>query len=395
MKVKLRELGEIVTGNTPSKQVTEFWDSDDICFVKPDTISDTGISTILSSAEHLAEAARSKARVVGNDAVLVTCIGSIGKIGITGQGEFAFNQQINAIIPNRRVNPKYLAYALVFAKPQLIAIANAPVVPIINKSQFGDFEINIIEGLQKQAEVARTLDIVAGVISKRQQQLSTLNDLIKARFVEMFGNPFDIGNPAKWPQKPIRQIAASISDGSNVDKAIYKRHGDVLFLRIQNVWCNEFRLEDSVYISKDENAEYKDTSLKHGDLLITKIGRYYTSDSSLGRVSVYLGDDDKANYSNNIMRIRFTDVVNSEFVNALMNLDDYNRFIRKTSVGGTDKRALSKSLIAEYPIVVPPINKQNEFVDSIHQIDKSKSVIQKTLDETQILFDSLMQKYFG
>ena len=129
--------------------------------------------------------------------------------------------------------------------------------------------------------------------------------------------------------------------------------------------------------------------------MITKIGRYYTSDSSLGRVSVYLGDDDKANYSNNIMRIRFTDVVNSEFVNALMNLDDYNRFIRKTSVGGTDKRALSKSLIAEYPIVVPPINKQNEFVDSIHQIDKSKSVIQKTLDETQILFDSLMQKYFG
>ena len=248
------------------------------------------------------------------------------------------------------------------------------------------------EKRQKIVAVLKKLDCA---IRLRKCQLENLDNLIKARFVEMFGNHFDTRNTIDWPIKTIGNLAVSISDGSNVDKALYKDSGDVLFLRIQNVWCNEFRLDDSVYISEAENKAYKDTSLKHGDLLITKIGRYYTEDSSLGRVSVYLGEDDKANFSNNIMRIRFGEEINSEFVNALMNLDDYNKYIRRTSVGGTDKRALSKGLIANYPILVPPIDKQNEFVGFIHQIDKSKFTIQQSLNETQKLFDSLMQQYFG
>ena len=66
----------------------------------------------------------------------------------------------------------------------------------------------------------------------------------------------------------------------------YQKNGDILFLRIQNVWSNEFRLEDSVYISTSVNEKYHSTSLRTGDLLITKIGRYYTKDSSLGRVAI-------------------------------------------------------------------------------------------------------------
>jgi len=231
--------------------------------------------------------------------------------------------------------------------------------------------------LNRQQEIVEVLDKITKIIEERKLELLQLDDLIKARFVEMFGNPFDAKTPVVWPIKTINDLAESISDGSNVDKALYKEQGDVLFLRIQNVWCNEFRLDDSVYISESENEEYIDTSLKHGDLLITKIGRYYTADSSLGRVSVYLGDDDKANYSNNIMRVRFKEGINSEFANALMNLDDYNKFIRRTSVGGTDKRALSKGLIASYPVIVPSIEKQNEFVDFVHQVDKSKVVAEK------------------
>ena len=249
--------------------------------------------------------------------------------------------------------------------------------------------------ITEQRAIVELINQVVEIKEKRVAELTKLDELIKARFVELFGNPFDIQNPVDWPIKTIKELAESISDGSNVDKMLYREHGDVLFLRIQNVWCNEFRLEDSVYITESDNEEYMDTSLKHGDLLITKIGRYYTADSSLGRVSVYLGEDNKANYSNNIVRVRFGKGVNSEFVNALMNLDDYKKYIRRTSVGGTDKRSLSNGLISSYPIIVPSITKQNEFVDFSHQVDKSKAAVQKSLDETQVLFDSLMQKYFG
>ena len=204
----------------------------------------------------------------------------------------------------------------------------------------------------------------------------------------MFGDPF---NNKKWQTQKLRNIALSISDGSNVDKIYYEEKGDVLFLRIQNVWFNEFKLDDSVYISKDVNSQYLDTSLHHGDLLIAKIGRYYTKDSSLGRVSVYLGEDDKANYSNNIMRVRLNNEVSSEFVNILMNLDDYNSYIRKVSVGGTDKRALSKAIIGDLPIIMPPKQLQIEFLQFVEQIDKSKyycvltlKIIEKLLAEVKL-----------
>lgn len=78
-----------------------------------------------------------------------------------------------------------------------------------------------------------------------------------------------------------------------------------------------------------------------------------------------------------------------------MNLDDYNKYIRNVSVGGTDKRALSKKIIGELPIVVPPEQIQQQYVEFLHQVDKSKAAVQKALDEAQTLFDSLMQQYFG
>lgn len=244
-----------------------------------------------------------------------------------------------------------------------------------------------------QNRIVKILDTVSGIIQLRKKELNQLDYLIQARFVEMFGNPFDT---SKWTVKKLKDISESMVDGSNVNPDYYEPEGEVLFLRIQNVWRNEFRLDDSVYIAQEINKnQYYDTSLRTGDLLITKIGRYYTKDSSLGRVSVYRGDDDCANYSNNIMRVRLDSSVNSEFVNVLLNLEDYQFFIKRTSKGGTDKRALSKSLIGSYPIILPPKELQDEFVGFVKRIDKSKSAIKKSLEKTQLLFDSLMQKYFG
>ncbi len=255
-------------------------------------------------------------------------------------------------------------------------------------------EANIqIPSIEKQLEIVKTLDNLTNLIGLHNQQLSKLDELVKARFVELFGDPFDT---TKWTVKTLKDVSESMVDGSNVNPDYYETKGEVLFLRIQNVWRNEFRLDDSVYITQEINQKhYYDTSLKTGDLLITKIGRYYTKDSSLGRVSVYRGNEDCANYSNNIMRVRLNDSVNSEFVNTLLNLDDYQSYIKRTSKGGTDKRALSKSLIGSYPIIIPPKALQDEFVSFIKQTDKSKVVVQKALDEAQTLFDSLMQEYFG
>ena len=197
MEVMIKELGTIITGNTPSKKNEEFWNSEDICFVKPDIISDNGINEIFESNEYISEEAKKKARVVSKDSIFITCIGSIGKIGIALEGEYAFNQQINAIVPNGKVLPKYLAYNLLYNRSRLVSIANAPVVPIINKSQFSDFTIKIDSNKNKQLEIVNVLDKLTHIIEQRNDELSTLDDLIKARLNKI---------AARWPVKAVAQF---------------------------------------------------------------------------------------------------------------------------------------------------------------------------------------------
>lgn len=390
--VKLKECGVILTGNTPKTSELKNYCSRDIPFVKPSDIEDNNLNYIESAEFYISEFARSNARIIPKNSVLVTCIGIIGKVAINSI-ECAFNQQINAIVPDVSIClAEYIAYALCYKKNILQSVANAPVVPILNKTQFSEIEIEL-PALSEQVQIVKKLSALDIIINERKQQLQKLDELVKSRFVEMFGDPFDT---TKWAVKKLKDISESMIDGSNVNPDFYKLQGDVLFLRIQNVWRNEFRLDDSVYITQEINHKYYyDTSLKTGDLLITKIGRYYTKDSSLGRVSVYRGENDCANYSNNIMRVRLNDSVNSEFVNVLLNLDDYQSYIKRTSKGGTDKRALSKSLIGSYPIIIPPKTLQEKFVSFVKQVDKSKFEVQQSLEKLETLKKALMQKYFG
>ena len=309
--------------------------------------------------------------------IIMPMIGTIGNpCLIQGYTDFAIKNVALIKFPNDEIKNKFVLYFLKSdAFKRYVESKNkGGTQKFLSLGDIRNIEIPQLSTAE-QKEIIWRLEKVESVIKLREQELKQLDHLIKARFVELFGNPFDT---TKWPVKELKDISESMIDGSNVNPDYYESEGDVLFLRIQNVWRNEFRLDDSVYISQEVNHKhYYETSLKTDDLLITKIGRYYTKDSSLGRVSLYRGKDDCANYSNNIMRVRLTDSVNSEFVNALLNLDDYQSYIRRTSKGGTDKRALSKSLIGSYPIIIPPKSLQNEFADFVAQVDKSKFVLKK------------------
>ena len=225
------------------------------------------------------------------------------------------------------------------------------------------------ENVDEQKAIADILDKIVATIRKRRVQVSLCDDLVKSQFIEMFGDPF---TTTEWDKKPLREVSVSIYDGSNIPKDLYCSTGSIVFYRIQNVWRNEYHLDDLVYISSGTSRIYSDSSLNTNDILITKIGRFYTKDSSLGRVALYKGETGKAHFSNNIMRIRLKAEVKGEYINALLNLDVYQAYIKKVSVGGTDKRALSKMIIGELPIPVPPIDLQKKFVALLEQTDKSK-----------------------
>ena len=150
--VRLKDIAQIITGSTPSMAVKDYYKSKDIRFYKPsDLIND--INNLKDSDYWISEEARTVARIVPPNSILVSCIGTVGKIGITNT-ESTCNQQINAILPNKKFNHIYLAYNIATIKEKLQHIAKAPVVPIINKTTFGNIEIKFETNIELQNQFA-------------------------------------------------------------------------------------------------------------------------------------------------------------------------------------------------------------------------------------------------
>lgn len=363
----MKELGEIITGNTPSKKTEAFWSSEDICFIKPDIIADDGINEIVDSNEYISENARKKARIVGKNSIFITCIGSIGKIGIASDGEYAFNQQINAIIPNDRVQPKYLAYNLLFNKPRFVAIANAPVVPIINKSQFGEFTVNIETDIDRQCEIVDVLDKFTQIIQQRNKEIFALDELIKARFVEMFGDP--VMNEKGWITKSLLDMGRC-KNGMNF-------HYDDEGVEINCLGVGDFK-ELSIIDNTDElptvslkEMPSEEYLLKDDDIVFV---RSNGNKALVGRsIAVYPGNV-PTTFSGFCIRYRKHD--NEIIVPYLLRALKADSMRMKMTGRGANIQNLNQQILGTLVIPVPPIELQNQFADFVKQVDKSKFINQ-------------------
>ena len=390
---KLGELGKIITGNTPKTSDAQNYESNDICFVKPSDFTDNEITEIYQSEFYISEYAKDKARVLPTDSILVTCIGIIGKVAIN-KVPCAFNQQINAIVPEKKVcDPRYVAYAIQNMQPQMQSTANAAVVPILNKTQFLNIEVPLLP-IGEQKRIACNLNKIDKLISLRKQQLAKLDELVKARFVEMFGEP--IGNPMGWPVNHLVEISQLITNG-NTPKGGSENYVEtgIAFLRSQNVWRNRIDLSDVVYIDEDTHRAMKKSSVCHNDILITKTGRINTENSSLGRAALFQGKDNSANINGHVYLVRLKEGVNPRFVVTILTGEAYRKYIRKVCVGGIDKRQINLEQVEEFPIIKPPLLMQNDFATFVERVDQQKQTVQQSLEKLDLMKKALMQEYFG
>ena len=265
--------------------------------------------------------------------------------------------------------------------------------PKLNQKMLNEIPIPVVEDSQIEI-VVNLAENLKSIIELRKQELSCFDDLIKARFVEMFGDA--VANPKGWSVKKLKELSVQINSG-NTPKGGSENYVEegITFFRSQNVWKDRLEMEDIAYIDDETHASMKRSSLKHGDILMTKTGRINTENSSLGRAALYLGEDDKANVNGHVYFIRLKPGVNNRFILRILVSPEYRDLIRGVCVGGIDKRQLNKEHIEDFPIICPPSDMVDEYVAVVDQVDKSKVAVQKALDETQLLFDSLMQKYFG
>ena len=392
MKVRLKELGTIFTGNTPSKKVDEYWSNRDIKFIKPDVIKDE-LCVISSANEYISASAKNVSRIVPANSILVTCIGEIGRVGITEE-EVSFNQQINAIVPNEAIIPKYLAYAIYANRKQLKAIANAPVVPIINKTQFSNFEISICESVEKQNKIVRTLDVISEIITHDKKKIEALDELIKARFVEMFGAPGT--NPKGWNEIKLGEVC-SLQNGYAFKSSDYINKSDVLNCRMSNIRPDGGF--DAEYHPKYLPEEYWDKfsgyRLFDGDVIIAMTDM--ASDPKILGVPTIVSTNGKKFLLN--QRVGKLSSLHDDRMNRVYLMHSLGqKYIRKElakSAAGSTQINVGKPAILNINIYEPPRSLQDQFATFVARVDKSKFAVQKSLEKTQLLFDSLMQEYFG
>ena len=241
--------------------------------------------------------------------------------------------------------------------------------------------------IKEQRKIVRILDKVSDIIQNRKRELSQLDDLVRARFVEMFGDPKI--NPNHYLMSQLSKYITFLTSGSRGWAKYCTDDGSEWFITIKNVKDCHILVDNMQPVNAPDNAEAKRTKVQKGDLLIS-----ITAD--LGRTGVVTGEiaEHGAYINQHLTCIRLNQtVLNPLYVSYFMESPAGKEQFESKNQSAV-KAGLNFNSINSLLIMVPPIELQNQFADFVQAIDKSKDSVQKALDEAQLLFDSLMQQYF-
>ena len=280
--------------------------------------------------------------------------------------------------------PKYLYYFCVhfdFEK-----LNTTLTIPSLTKSNLLEIDITL-PTLEEQHTIVEQLDKVENLISLRKQQIAKLDELVKARFVEMFGDP--ILNPMQWAVHELAEYIEFLTSGSRGWAQYFTDSGEY-FITIKNVKNCHITLDDVQHITPPDNAEAKRTKVQEGDLLIS-----ITAD--LGRTGVVSNEiaEHGAYINQHLTCIR----LNKEILHPL-----YVAYYMESEAGKEQFQAKNQSAVKaglnfnsinSLRLIVPPLNLQHQFAAFVAQTDQQKSTIQHSLAQLELLKKALMQKYFG
>ncbi len=246
-------------------------------------------------------------------------------------------------------------------------------------STTSQIDINL-PSLDEQEEIVKKIEAASNIISNRNRELELFDDLIKARFVEM------MESTELSDETSIKNITERVKVGFvGTCEKFYTDELGVPMLRTGNITENGIDLSDLKYVTEEFHEKNKKSQIHEGDLLIARHG-------SNGQANVYTGPE--AQCLNAVVIVPNEDIACSVFLAGLINSPTVKAQIEKTLVGSTQHVVNTKS-IASLKVKIPNLTVQKQYCDFVKQVDKSKVAVQKALDEAQMLFDSLMQEYFG
>ncbi|RGU68537.1 restriction endonuclease subunit S [Holdemanella biformis] len=380
----------VVSGGTPSRSKNEYWENGNIPWIKIGNIKSKYVNEYdeLITEQGLNN---SSAKLLKKGTILYTIFATLGEVGILDI-EACTNQAIAGInITDPRITTDYLYYYLKSKKDYVNNIGRGVAQNNINLTTLKNFEIPLID-VDKQSNIVEILEKVERMICLKEKEIDDLDLLIKARFIEMFGDPYT--NPLKWEKLKIKD-AVTVEP----QNGLYKPQSDYVtdrsgipILRIDGFYdgiVTDFASLKRLKCSETEKQKYL---LLEDDIVINRVN----SIEYLGKCAHIKGLLEDTVYESNMMRMHFDpETYNSAYICKLL----CSQFIYDQIVNHAKKAVNQASInqkdVLDFNIYQPPIDLQNQFADFIQQVDKSREAVKKSLEKTQQLYDSLMQEYFG
>ena len=387
MKYKLGDICEIVSGSTPKTGVSDYWDGD-VKWITPAELSDDSY-IINDSARKITRLGVEKTglRSFPAGTVILSSRAPIGKVAIAGC-EMYCNQGFKNLICSDKINNRYLYWFLKGHTEFLNSLGRGATFKEISKQIVATIEINVPE-IRKQEEAVQTLEKVSELIHLRKAELLRLDELIKARFVEMFGDP--ITNPKGWETYQLIDCLERIDNGKSFVCSDKPRIGEYpAVLKLSAATYGDYRPEENKALL-DENQFIAGAEVHSGDLLFTR----KNTPELVGMAAYVQETPEKLMMPDLIFRLVTNDRMNPVFLWQLINCKEFRPIIQVISGGSAKSMSnISKERLGKINVICPPRQIQDQLVPFVHQIDKSKLIVQKSLHETQLLFDKLMQQYF-
>lgn len=386
MKVKLCDAFDLQMGKTPARNDLSLWNGEHK-WISIGDIGKTG-KYIVDTKECISKEGvlKSGIKVVPKGTVIMSFKLSIGKAAITAEDMYT-NEAIMAFIDKKKyaIDTTFLYYLL--SGMNWSEGSNKAVMGVtLNKATLSQKVISI-PSVDDQRFIAAVLDKVSNLISLRKQQIAKLEELVKFRFIELFGDPVD--NDREWQTQPLDSVCKTIVDCPHSTPNYTDDDTGYMCIRTSIVKKNRIVWDEIEYISEKEYYQrIQRKRPEKGDVVYTREGAILgiaamidrECNVALGQRSMLLSPD--------------TTKCLPLFLSAAMNFES---FLRKalSGVSGSASPHINVGDIKAFAIILPPIELQQQFAAFVEQVDKSKLAVQQGLDKLETLKKALMQQYFG
>ena len=378
---KLGEVCTIVSGSTPKTSVTSYWDGN-IKWITPAELNEDTFY-IMDSVRHITEEGKEKTGLsyLPTGTVILSSRAPIGKTAIAGC-EMCCNQGFKNLICSDAVYNEYLYFFLKSKTDYLNSLGRGATFKEISKSIVENIEIPLPE-VNQQKEIAEKFKKLEQLISLRKQQLAKLDELVKARFVEMFGDP--VNNPMNYPKSQLGKVC-DVRDGTH-DSPEYYDVGYPL-VTSKNVTGGKIDLSECNLISEDDYKKICERSkVDRGDIIMPMIG-------TVGKPVIVNAEPMFA--IKNVALIKFTpdSLVTNIYIKTLLESDYFDRAVLDKIRGGTQK-FIALGDIRKLEIILPDLKHQQCFSAFVERVDQQKQTVQQSLEKLELMKKARMQEYFG